>query len=125
MYEVVKLAGLFIRQFCLPNPFEPMWPEQAFVLNWAFGLVLLPVSYFLTSLFYKHGDGAANGSALFNLVYLFLSMALWGVIKLIKFVKDNPVIAALITVGVIVVAVSIVLVVRHVKKKNKSKVQQD
>ena len=64
MYVIIKFIGLIIRQFALPNPFEVMWPERAFVINWVAGLILLPVSYAITGIWYSRGEGAAWGSLL-------------------------------------------------------------
>lgn len=118
MYEIVKFVGFFIRQFCLPNPFEAMWPEQAFVLNWVFGLILLPVAYFITGLWYRRGEGAAVGCILFNVVYIGLTVLFWGALELIKIITDNLLVAVIILglVGFLVTAV--MFTIRHCKKQN-------
>ena len=117
MYNIVKLLGLIIRQFCLPNPFEAMWPEQAFVLNWAFGIILLPVAYFITGLWYRRGEGAAVGCFLFNVVYIGLTMILWGVLEVVKIVMDNLLIAAIIAGALLALVMVGVLIIRHLKKR--------
>jgi len=119
MYVIAHFIGFIIRQFLLPNPFEAMWPEQAVILNWVLGLVLLPISYAITGIWYKRGDGAATGSILFNIVYIVLSLALWGIMEIIKIISDNPVLSAIIIAVILIAIIALVLIVRIKKKKVK------
>lgn len=120
MYEIVKFVGFFVRQFCLPNPFEAMWPEQAFVLNWVFGLILLPVAYFITGLWYRRGEGAAIGSFLFNVVYIGLTLLLWGVLEVVKIITDNFLVTAIIVGSVMFLVTAVMLTIRYFKKQNET-----
>lgn len=117
IYELIKFSGLVIRQFCLPNPFESMWPEKAFVLNLLFGMLLLPIAYLLVGRWYERGDGAALGSFIFNAVYIILSLALWGFIMLLKIITENVIAFILIAVSVLIIATVIAVIVRRTKKK--------
>ena len=121
MYNLVKFFGLVIRQFCLPNPFEAMWPEKAVVLNLLCGIALLPVAYFVTGFWYKEGDGAAIGSFIFNAVYIILSLALWGGIMLLKIVTDNVIVSAITVMLVLIVAMVVMLLAQHGKKQKQKK----
>ena len=122
MYKLIYLAGLLVRQFLLPNPFEAMWPDRAFVLNWIFGIVLCPVSYCLTGLVYSRGDGAAAGSLMFNVIYIALTFVLWGAIALLKIITDNLVISLVILSSIIVIILGVVLLL-WIRKRNK-KIQE-
>lgn len=117
MYELIKFVGFFVRQFCLPNPFETMWPEKAFLINLVAGAVLIPVAYFITGLWYRRGDGAAWGSFMFNVVYIVLSLALWGIIELIKIITDNWIVMLIIASVVLFIVTVVAIVIRHDKKK--------
>lgn len=117
MYELIKFVGFFIRQFLLPNPFVAMWPEKAFLINLIAGAILVPVAYFITGLWYRRGDGAAWGSFLFNVVYIVLSLALWGIIELIKIITDNWIVTVVIASVMLLIATAVALVIRYAKKK--------
>lgn len=117
LYELIKFAGLIIRQFFLPNPFEAMWPEYATVLNWIAGILLMPVAYFITGLWYKRGDGAAVGSFVFNVTYIGLTLLLWGILEAIKIISDNLVVATIITVIVLIMVIVVSLLFNRIKKK--------
>lgn len=117
MYELIKFVGFFVRQFFLPNPFETMWPEKAFLINLIAGAVLIPVAYFITGLWYRRGEGAAYGSFLFNLVYIVLSLALWGIIELIKIITDNWIVTLIIASVVLFIVTIVAIVIRYAKKK--------
>ena len=87
------------------------------MLNWAFGIILLPVAYFITGLWYRRGEGAAVGCFLFNVVYIGLTMILWGVLEVVKIVMDNLLIAAIIAGALLALVMVGVLIIRHLKKR--------
>lgn len=68
MYKILYLIGFLIRQFILPNPFEP-FGESAILINYAVGTLLIPISYVMTGMIYERGDEPAVGSILFLFVY--------------------------------------------------------
>lgn len=124
MYEIVKFAGFFVRQLFLPNPFETMWPEEAFFINLIAGAVLMLLTYFLTGLWYRRGDGAAIASIIFNFVYIVLSLTLWGIIELIEIVTDNWVITILIVGVVILIALAVAIAIRQGRKKSDQRAER-
>ncbi|MBR5179387.1 MAG: hypothetical protein IKW90_11385 [Lachnospiraceae bacterium] len=123
MYVIIRFIGLIIRQFILPNPFETMWPERAFVINWAIGLVLLPTSYAITGRWYHRGEDPMVGSLMFNFIYICLSLGLWGILLLAKAISDNKVAAVIIASVILGIVVAIVLIIRHLHKKKRIEVK--
>ena len=93
MYRFICLVSYLIRQFCLPNPFEPLG-DISVLLNWVAGVVLVPVSYLMTGLYYDGGD-PAEGSIKFLFVYFLNTM-----IILLAF-RVYPVIWLMKTIGII------------------------
>lgn len=123
MYVIIRFIGLIIRQFILPNPFETMWPEQAFVINWAIGLVLLPASYVITGRWYHRGEDPMVGSLMFNFIYICLSLGLWGILLLAKSISDNKVATVIIASVILAIVVVIALVIRHIYKKKRTEAE--
>ena len=100
-----------------------MWPENAVLINWVFGLILLPVSYGIVSLCYRRGDGAVVGSLMFNFVYIAISLVLWGLLTLLRIIIDNWVIVIISASGVVMLMAAIVGIVL-VKKRKATKAKQ-
>ena len=76
MYGIIAIISLFVRQFLLPNPFEPL--GDVFIrglvlsptaLNWLAGLLLVPISYITTGFYYRSRENPAWGSFLFLFFY--------------------------------------------------------
>ena len=76
MYKLVAIAGILIRQFCLPNPFE-CFGSSAELINLVAGGVLGMISYYLVGLIYEKGSAPVLGSILYSFVYTALTGALW------------------------------------------------
>ncbi len=75
MYGIIAFISIVVRQFLMPNPFEPLgdvivhgavWTPG--VLNLLAGLVLPPVSYVTAGIYY-HREEPAEGSFLFLFFY--------------------------------------------------------
>ncbi len=122
MYAFISLIGLIIRQYLLPNPFEALWSNEAVVINWIFGILLVPITYAIVGCFYKRGDGAALGSFLFTIFYVLISVTLCGLFGLVKIMLDNWIVTIWITVAVALVALGlVVLFVNNTRKKKQRK----
>ena len=115
------MLGVLVRQLLLPNPFETMWPDKAFILNWIFGIILWPVSYFLTGLIYRRGDGAVVGSVLFNVIYILLTLLIWGVIILLQIISENMIVSLSILSVIVTLLLGIVLLLWLKRQKTKIK----
>ena len=76
MYGLMVGISLFVRQFCLPNPFE-CFGAMAALYNWIAGLALAPLSSALVGLVYRSGEAPALGSFLYLLTYALLTGILW------------------------------------------------
>ncbi len=119
MYSIFKLAGIIIRQFFLPNPFTTICPDNASIINLIFGFLLWPIAYAVTGMIYdRHSDEAFVGSLLFNVVYIGISIALWGLLSAIKFISDNWILVASI-VGVILLITSVIFILIILNKRKK------
>ena len=68
MYRLFYLAGFLIRQFLLPNPFEPLG-DSALLINWIAGGAFWILSFLMTGLIYQSGEAPIVGCLLFNLNY--------------------------------------------------------
>ncbi len=68
LYVVAVVGGFCLRQFALPNPFEPLG-NNAETLNLIFGGIFIPISFAMTGIMYKRGTGAFVGSLLFTATY--------------------------------------------------------
>lgn len=67
MYQIISSISLLVRQFYLPNPFEPM--PLAVIYNWVAGFVLYPITFSVVGLFYERGSAPAWGSFLYLFFY--------------------------------------------------------
>lgn len=67
MYQFISSISLLIRQFCLPNPFEPM--PLAVIYNWVAAAMLYPFTYSVVGLFYERRSAPALGSFLYLFFY--------------------------------------------------------
>ncbi len=75
MYGIIALISFIVRQFLLPNPFEPLgdvivngavWTSDTF--NLVAGLVLPALSFLTTRVYYRGGE-RATGSMLYLFFY--------------------------------------------------------
>ena len=80
MYPLFVIVGWLVRQFLLPNPFEPLG-EIANVLNYLFSSALVVLAYRMTGIIYKKGSAPAVGSVLFLLMYTVNNLVLYGICK--------------------------------------------
>ena len=118
MYAILKTFGFLIRQFLLPNPFESICPEHAAVVNLIFGIILMPVSYIIVGRIYdRHFDEPATGSLMFNVVYIVLTLIIWGLLVLFTWICDNWIV---VLIGTSVVVFIMVIVIIICKKKKVS-----
>ena len=77
MYPIITIISFIIRQFLLPNPFEPLG-ENAVVINLIASVVLIPVAYVMAGPIYRALDGAPGlGSLLFLLLYAANTMVIY------------------------------------------------
>ena len=76
MYGLMMGISLFVRQFCLPNPFE-CFGDSAILINWIAEPIMQIVSYGLVGLVYHKGEAPALGSFLYLLTYTTLTGILW------------------------------------------------
>lgn len=67
MYQFVSSISFFVRQFLLPNPFEPM--PLALIYNWVAGAMLYPFTFAVVGMFYERGSDPAWGSFLYLFFY--------------------------------------------------------
>lgn len=126
MYELLKFFGFFIRQFLMPNPFESSFPEHAEVVNLLFGIILIPVSYFIVGRFYdRHRDGAAIGSLMFNIVYIAVTFAIWGLLALLNWISDKWIAVLICTSAVVVMIVIGFIIFKSKKSSTAKKVQNE
>ena len=76
LYKIISIASIIIRQFYLPNPFEPLgitvvtpyFVLTPVMLNLLAGVILVPVTYGIVGLYY-HGGFPTGGSLLFLFFY--------------------------------------------------------
>jgi len=86
LYKIISIVSIIIRQFYLPNPFEPLgvivltpyFVLTPFMLNLLAGIVLGPITYEIVGICYN-GEFPAWGSGL----YLFFYCVHTGVVYLI------------------------------------------
>lgn len=83
MYGIIALFSLFVRQFCLPNPFE-CFGEQAILYNWIAEILLHPIAFFMVGQIYESGSAPVLGSLLYLVVYCILTGILW-ILGLVSF----------------------------------------
>ncbi len=75
MYTVMVFLSIFIRQYCLPNPFIPLG-DMAILANYLASGILVPVSFAMTGLVYEKGSFPAFGSFLFLGIYILNTIVL-------------------------------------------------
>jgi hypothetical protein len=68
LYKLIYLAGFLIRQFLLPNPFEPLG-DKAFIANLLVGGAFWFLSFLMTGIIYKPGSAPALGCFIYNITY--------------------------------------------------------
>ena len=76
LYSIVALAGVLVRQFCLPNPFV-CFGDKAVLYNWIAEPIIHVIAFSLVGLVYQQGDNSALGSILYLLTYALIVGALW------------------------------------------------
>lgn len=82
MYNLVAMVSFIIRQFCLPNPFEPLCnsvtieltnitiPVGADLLNWFIAPILHSVTFVVVGMYYRRGENnPLMGSLLYFVFY--------------------------------------------------------
>jgi uncharacterized membrane protein YfcA len=125
VYELLKISGFIFRQFVLPNPFETICPDYAFVINLILGAILIPVSYIIVGSFYdRYRDGAAFGSLMFNVVYIILTFIILGVLTLAKLIADNWIVILCCAFSVIIVFIAFVILYKK-RKFSKERTIED
>lgn len=67
MYNIIAFISVIIRQFFLPNPFEPR--TDAIILNWIAEPLLYVITYLIVGIFYDEGSEPALGSFLYLVFY--------------------------------------------------------
>ena len=85
---IVSTISYLVRQFCLPNPFENMFPKSgtAEVINLIFGAMFVPLAFILTGTWYVSGrDEKWIGSLGFFVNYCILT----GLLLLISSIISN------------------------------------
>ena len=68
LYAIIHIIGVCVRQFILPNPFEPLGSAAA-IVNLIVGLVMGPITYAMVGCIYHSGSAPALGSLLYLLFY--------------------------------------------------------
>lgn len=73
MYEIISVASYFIRQFCLPNPFENI--QNGIMWNWIAGGIIGVIAYAVTGeLWIRTSEGRSFS---YLLQYVVLIFILW------------------------------------------------
>ena len=98
MYKVISVLFWFIRQYCMPNPFEKieiaidspysniysiLMPEM---LNALAGSILVPFTYFIVGFYYTSGSNPVVGS----IYYMFFYIIHTGFLHLFVEVSPDP-----------------------------------
>lgn len=80
MYKIIAIAGLIIRQFFLPNPFEPfgVWGS---VYNLLASGAIGTLAYFTVGLFYEKKSLPFIGSLFYTITYIIYTLELQFVLK--------------------------------------------
>lgn len=76
MYKLISVISVFVRQFCLPNPFE-CFGASAVLINWIAGLMMAPITYLIVGYLYEKGSAPVLGSLLYLLTYALFTILLW------------------------------------------------
>lgn len=76
LYSIVALAGVLVRQFCLPNPFV-CFGDKAVLYNWIAEPIIQITAFLLVGLVYRKGSNPALGSILYLLTYALIVGVLW------------------------------------------------
>ena len=83
------------------------------------------IAYAVTGIIYdRHSDEAFTGSILFNIVYIGISLALWGLLSVISFISDNWIIVVSI-VGTIMLVIGIIFLMIMLNKRKKKHKEED
>lgn len=102
MYGIISLLGLFIRQFCLPNPFAT-YGENAELYNWACSALLPFLTYGIVGVFYESGhDDPVNGSILYSVVYIILTLIIAFANAIVSYIILYPVVSGVVLVVCVV-----------------------
>lgn len=67
MYKIIASISLIIRQFYIPNPFEPR--TDAWILNIFAEPIMHMVTFSVVGIFYERGSAPALGSLLYLIFY--------------------------------------------------------
>lgn len=82
MYAIISVVLAFIRQFCLPNPFEQYginssgliiydwaYTVRPFILNTAASVVISAISYKIVGVYYRKNSAPVLGSILYMVFF--------------------------------------------------------
>lgn len=67
MYKIMALISMLVRQFYMPNPFEPR--TDALLLNIIAEPIIHTITFGVVGIFYDRGSAPALGSFLYLLFY--------------------------------------------------------
>lgn len=67
MYNLIKVIGILVRFFYLPNPFETL--PNGVLINYAAEPFLHIITFEVVGLYYESGSGPALGSFLYTVFY--------------------------------------------------------
>ncbi len=98
MYYIMALIGFLIRQFLLPNPFEPFGGWGALYNLFASGLIGT-LAYFTVGLIYEKRSFPFIGSLLYTIAYAVYTLELYFILK--PYPNDGLIILFLVLVAVI------------------------
>lgn len=110
MYRVMAIISLFVRQFCIPNPFEALGAglmvniEGSSVLltpnmlNWIVGLFLPGLTFGVVGMYYESGSAPVLGSLLYLVFFIIHNFILW-VISLLGFATWAIVLIVVLYIG--------------------------
>ena len=120
VYFFFKYIGLIVRQYCLPNPFEALWPDKAALLNFILGIILVPVSYKIVGLDYTRGENPVQGCILFNLVYICLTGILMVILSAVRFFINNWAVVVITAGGIVIAALAGMTIWVILKRENQA-----
>lgn len=109
MYNLMKIVSIIIRQFYVPNPFEPR--EDAVILNWIAEPIMHLVTFSVVGMFYDRGSAPAVGSFLYLLFY-FIHTGLLMLMGYFQWTRIAIIIVVIMYIGVLCIVKGIVNSIR-------------
>jgi len=116
MYRIMACVSLMVRQFLLPNPFEPLGdtvsinlmdtnvPMAPIVLNWIAEPILHIISFMVTGFYYtRRVHDPAYGSFLYLLFYIIHV----GLIYIMSYFKFTTVAIIIVISGYVIIQIGI------------------